>query len=67
MLTLGRRVGESLVIGEGKDEVLVTVTYVGRGQVKLGVTAPQHISVDREEIRERKRSGNWVEKQLIVQ
>ena len=53
MLILTRRVGESLMIG---DEVTVTVLGVKGNQVRIGVNAPKHVSVHREEIYERIRA-----------
>ncbi|OUV63810.1 MAG: carbon storage regulator [Gammaproteobacteria bacterium TMED119] len=50
MLILTRRVGETLMIG---DEVTVTVLGVKGNQVRVGVSAPKHVSVHREEIYER--------------
>jgi carbon storage regulator len=52
MLILTRRAGESLRIG---DNVEVTVMAVNGSQVRIGIKAPINVSVDREEVAERKR------------
>lgn len=51
MLILTRRAGEALIIG---DDIEVTVMAVNGSQVRLGVKAPADVSVDRQEVRERK-------------
>ncbi len=50
MLILTRRVGETLMIGDGDDLVTVTVLGVKGNQIRLGISAPKHVSVHREEI-----------------
>ena len=50
MLILTRRVGERLMIG---DEVSVTVLGVKGNQVRIGVDAPSHVEIHREEIYDR--------------
>ena len=47
MLILTRKIGESLMIG---DNVAVTVLGVKGTQVRIGVSAPREIAVQREEI-----------------
>jgi carbon storage regulator len=47
MLILTRRPGERVVIG---DDILVTVMGVSGHTVRLGIEAPQGISIYREEI-----------------
>ena len=51
MLVLCRRTTESLLIG---DEVVVTVLAVKGNQVRFGIAAPRDVSVDRQEVWERK-------------
>jgi carbon storage regulator len=52
MLILTRRAGEAVRIG---DDIEVTVMAVNGSQVRIGITAPRDVAVDREEIAERKR------------
>jgi carbon storage regulator len=47
MLILTRRPGERVVIG---DEILVTVMAVSGHTVRLGIAAPEGVSIYREEI-----------------
>ena len=50
MLILTRKIDESVIIG---DDVKITVLGVKGGQVRLGIDAPKHISVHRQEIYDR--------------
>jgi carbon storage regulator len=50
MLILTRRIGRSIKIDEN---ITVTVVRVQDGQVRLGINAPRHIPVHREEVAER--------------
>lgn len=54
MLIVTRRPGEAIVIG---DDIVVTVLGTKGNQVRIGVTAPKAVTVDREEIRYRKAQG----------
>ncbi|RRW33738.1 MULTISPECIES: carbon storage regulator CsrA [Pseudomonadaceae] len=50
MLILTRRVGETLCIG---DEITATVLGVKGNQIRLGINAPKHVEVHREEVHAR--------------
>lgn len=50
-LILTRRIGETIRI---KDDIAVTIYGVKGNQVRIGVEAPKDVSVDREEIFQRK-------------
>jgi carbon storage regulator len=50
MLILTRRVSETLMIG---DDVQITVLGVKGNQVRIGINAPPHVAVHREEIYDR--------------
>jgi carbon storage regulator len=47
MLVLGRKENERLII-DGK--IVVTVVRASNGTVRLGIDAPAHVSIQREEI-----------------
>lgn len=47
MLILTRKIGESIIVG---DDVVFKVLGVRGHQVRLGVDAPEDVSVHREEI-----------------
>lgn len=47
MLILTRKAGENLIIG---DDVTISVLGVKGNQVRIGIDAPKHIQVHREEI-----------------
>jgi len=50
MLTLTRRIGESIMIG---PDIELTVASVGRGRVRLSIKAPREIAVHRSELVQR--------------
>jgi len=56
MLILTRKIGESIVIGD--SEITITVLADNRGQTRLGITAPKHLSVHRQEVFERIQEEN---------
>lgn len=55
MLVLTRKVGEKILVG---DDVVISVVEVNRGSVRLGVEAPQTVSILRYEVYERIQEEN---------
>lgn len=51
MLVLSRKLNEKIVIDGG---IVVTVLKIDRNQIRLGIEAPEHVRVLREEI-----AGNY--------
>ena len=47
MLTLTRKVGESIRIG---DEIEIVVKEIRRNQVRIGIVAPREVPIYREEV-----------------
>jgi carbon storage regulator len=50
MLVLTRKLGQSIMIGDGVE---VQVLSVGGEKVRLGITAPKHVSIFRNEVYQR--------------
>ena len=63
MLVFTRKKGESLVIG---NEIEVTILSASAGGVKVGITAPRHISVHRHEVYEAIRRQNLAASQSQI-
>jgi carbon storage regulator len=51
MLVLTRRIGEAIVID---GDIRVTVVAIKGDRVRIGVTAPDFVRVDRQEVHERR-------------
>jgi carbon storage regulator len=51
MLILSRRPNESLRIA---GNIIITVVRFSGNQIRLGITAPSHVTIDREEVHQRK-------------
>jgi len=54
MLVLSRKVNEKVMIG---NDIVITIVKVDRNQVRIGIEAPGHVPVYREEIL----PANWFE------
>jgi carbon storage regulator len=61
MLILTRRIGEKIYIGKDAG-IEVVLLSLSRGQAKLGISAPKDIVVHREEIYERIKQQEGVDR-----
>ena len=53
MLVLSRKVGEEIVID---DNICITVVAINGGNVRIGITAPKDVIVDRQEVHETRKN-----------
>lgn len=58
MLILSRRPNESLRIG---GNVVITVVGLSGNQIRLGITAPPNVVIDREEVHQRKMAEHVID------
>lgn len=54
MLVLSRQTGQSIHIG---DDIVITIVSCKGTHVRVGIAAPQQLSVDRDEVYQRKRQS----------
>lgn len=52
MLVLTRKTGQRLCVG---NDIVFTVLETRKNRVRIGIDAPEHVAVDREEVWEKKR------------
>jgi len=55
MLIIARKPGEKITIG---DDTVITLLEVKDNQVRLGIEAPRHITVHRQEVYDRIKKAN---------
>jgi carbon storage regulator len=60
MLVLSRKVGQKILIG---DQIAVTVVRVAQGTVRIGIEAPSHLPIVREELQSESESGEKLQAQ----
>lgn len=52
MLVLTRKTGQRLCVG---NDIVFTVLDTRKNRVRIGIDAPEHVAIDREEVWEKKR------------
>ena len=63
MLVLSRKIGESIIID---GDITVTITAVDGNKVRIGVSAPPNVRIDREEIHlARKQFSDFRSQELV--
>lgn len=51
MLVVSRKVGEKIYVG---DDIVIIVTDIDRGKVRIGIKAPPDVTILREELKDNK-------------
>lgn len=60
MLVVTRKVGESLIIRAGNDTITVSVEAIHGGNVRIGLDAPRHVQILRNELVQNREEFNKV-------
>ena len=63
MLVLSRKVGERIWIGE---EIAITVVRISGGSVRIGIEAPNHLPVLREELKQSQRASMHTDQEIAA-
>jgi len=58
MLLLSRKTGQSIVVN---DDIVITIVAVDRNRVQVGIRAPGHVPIYRQEIVERMVAAGEIE------
>jgi len=53
MLVLARKIGETIIVN---NNIRITVVDIRGGHVRLGIAAPDEVTVDRQEIHEKRQN-----------
>ena len=63
MLILTRRLGESIIID---DNIKITVVDINKQQIKLGIDAPKHVTINREEVAKKVKEENQLSSKSMI-
>lgn len=63
MLVLSRKIGEAIMV---VDNIRITVENIRGRQVRLGIAAPDEVTVDRQEVHEKRKNqrDEWAEPEI---
>lgn len=50
MLVLTRKIGDTIMIGDGDESIEVVILSIDRNKVRVGVKAPPEVSIHRDEV-----------------
>ena len=51
MLVLTRKIGDTIMIGDGDESIEVVILSIDRNKVRVGVKAPQDVPIHRDDAR----------------
>ncbi len=63
MLVLSRKMNEKIMVG---DDITITIVKIDRNQVRIGISAPGHVPVYREEILPARWNADQVEDTVVA-
>ncbi len=63
MIILTRKLGESIII---EDNIKVSVVDINNQQIKLGIDAPKHITINREEVAKKVKEENQLSSNSMI-
>jgi carbon storage regulator len=50
MLGLDRKEGQEIIVGEGPDQIIISIAKISNNKVRIGVQAARHIPIHRREV-----------------
>lgn len=51
MLVLSRKVDQRIIVGEGENQIVITLVAIRGDKVRVGIDAGQHIKILRDELK----------------
>lgn len=63
MLFLTRKIGQTFILD---DETYITITGIRGNQARIGIDAPNHVEIMREELKEQERQSNILVRPNVI-